>query len=138
MNRMLRAATAARFVMLAVVLALSGCSGASGPTRYDLSGTVSYAGKPVPAGEVSLEPDGSRGNTGPGSMAEIKDGKYQTEPGKGILGGPYVVRIMGFDGIPAGDSSVGTALFPPYETRVDFPREATTRDFAIEPSKGRR
>ncbi len=138
MNRMPRPATAAPFLMLAAVLALSGCTGASGPPRYDLSGAVSYAGKPVPAGEIALEPDGSQGNTGPGSMAQIKDGKYQTEPGKGILGGAYVVRIMGFDGIPAGDSSVGTALFLPYETRLDFPCEATTHDFTIEPSKGRR
>jgi hypothetical protein len=109
----------------------SGCGGDSGPQRYDLSGAVSFDGKPVPVGEISLAPDASQGNSGPGCIALIKDGQYKTEPGMGILGGPYTVQILGFDGIPVGEATDGTALFPPYETKVDFPKEATTHDFAV-------
>lgn len=120
-------------------LALSGCAPSSGPGQYMLSGTVLCQGKPVPVGEITLSPDGARGNTGPGSIASIKDGRYETLPGKGIVGGAYVVQIVGFDGVPVDAmSSAGTALFPPYETRVEFPRESTTHDFTISPSRGAR
>lgn len=122
-----------------VTLILSGCADSNGPSQYTLSGTVLYKGKPVPVGEITLSPDGARGNTGPGAIASIKDGKYQTMPGKGIVGGAYVVRIIGFDGVSTDPmSSAGKALFPPYETQVEFPRESTTHDFAISPSGPRR
>lgn len=119
---------------IAVTLAFSGCTQSTGTGQYTLSGAVLYQGKPVPAGEITLSPDGARGNTGPGSIASIKDGKYQTLPGKGIVGGAYVVQILGFDGVPTDAmSAAGTALFPPYETRVEFPRESATHDFSIPP-----
>jgi hypothetical protein len=110
---------------------VGGCGGPAGPVRYDVKGTVLYDGQPVPAGEVALDPDGSQGNKGPGSIARIKDGRYQTEPGKGVLGGPYVVRIVGFDGVPVGDSSVGTGIFPQYQTKVEFPSRAASQDFHV-------
>lgn len=136
MNQTSARSLPALLVALALA-ALPGCRSESGPPRYDLSGAVLYDGKPVPVGEVALEPDGSRGNTGPGCLAVIKDGKYRTAPDKGVLGGAYLVRIVGFDGVPAGDSSVGTALFPPFETKVEFPRQSTTHDFTVPPAKGR-
>lgn len=126
-------------VVLLGIAALSGCAPSSGPGQYTLSGAVLYQGKPVPAGEITLAPDGARGNTGPGSIASIKDGKYQTSPGKGIVGGAYVVQIVGFDGVPVDPmSTAGTALFPPYETRIEFPRESTIHDFHILPSANAR
>lgn len=122
---------------LAAFVAVStfGCGGASGPARYKLSGTVTYDGKPVPAGEVAFEPDSSKGNSGPGSLTLIKDGKYQTEPDKGVVGGPYIVRIAGFDGVPVGDSTEGTGLFPRYETKVDLPKQDGTQDFTVPAAK---
>ena len=136
----LPASTASRFGTLVVALLLSaaGCGGNSGPARYDVSGTVEFGGKPVPAGEVILQPDGSQGNAGPGSLALIKDGRYQTAPGKGVVGGPYLVTIMGFDGIPAGDSSTGRALFPAHQLKVEFPTEPTTHDFSVSAAAPRR
>jgi hypothetical protein len=118
-------------LVVAALLTAAGCGGSEGPPRYDLEGAVQFDGQPVPAGEVFLQPDASRGNAGPGSLALIKDGRYQTDPDKGVVGGPYVVRILGFDGVPVGDSSTGKSLFPQYETQVEFPKEATTHDFAI-------
>jgi len=118
--------------MLAVFSALlvAGC-GDRGPVNYRVSGAVTYNGQPVPAGEVVFQPDASLGNKGPGSVVLIKDGRYETDDGKGVVGGPYIVRIAGFDGVPVGDSSVGTGLFPPYQTNVEFPKESTTKDFDV-------
>lgn len=122
-----------RLGMLATLLLLpiAGCGGDPSPVRYEVAGTVVFAGKPVPAGEVTFQPDGARGNAGPGSIALIKDGRYQTAPDKGVVGGPYLVTVMGFDGIPVGDSLSGRALFPPYELKVEFPTEDTKKDFTV-------
>ena len=119
-----------RLGWLVLLLAL-GCSGSDGPVRYSLSGSVRFDGKPVPVGEISLAPDGAHGNKGPGSLVLIKNGHYRTERGKGIVGGAYRVRIVGFDGVPVGESTEGTLLFPPYETTVDFPRQNGTHDFDL-------
>lgn len=118
---------------LVALLTAAGCGSSDGPSRYDLQGTVTYDGNPIPTGEIFLQPDTSQGNNGPGSLAFIEDGRYRTERGKGIVGGPHIVRILGFDGVPAGDSTAGSSLFPQYETVVDFPKEATTHDFTIPP-----
>lgn len=115
-------------------LALAGC-GDSGPKRYQVSGKVTYKGKPVPKGFITFEPDSSKGNEGPGGGAEIVDGEYSTESGKGVLGGPYRVKIVGYDGVPTRQSGEelpdGKPLFIPYETTVDFPKESTEKDFDV-------
>lgn len=111
--------------------ASAGCGGTDGPARYPVSGSVSFDGQPVPVGEVFLEPDGSQGNTGPASLAVIENGRYETAPNQGVVGGPYLVRISGYDGVSIPDSSAGMPLFPPYETEVEFPAERTTQDFDI-------
>ena len=112
-----------------------GCNSADdGPPRYKLSGTANYQGKPISVGEISLTPDVAKGNDGPGSVAQIKDGKYETEADGGIVGGAYVVRIAAFDGIPVGESSQGTPLLQqPYEEHVEFPKQDSTKDFNIDP-----
>ncbi|MEN6335103.1 MAG: hypothetical protein ABFE01_12640 [Phycisphaerales bacterium] len=114
-----------------------GCSGQSGPATYELSGKVLYNGNPVPAGEVSFQPDGSQGNAGPGCIATITSGQYKTEPGTGVVGGAYIVRIVGYDGVPVGDSAQGKEMFPPYETKVDLPKEISTHDFEVPGSPAR-
>lgn len=112
-------------------LLMIGCSGPAGPATHELSGKVVYDGKPVPVGEVSFQPDGAQGNAGPGCIALIKDGQYKTEPNKGIVGGPYIVRIVGYDGVPVGDSTQGSEMFRVYETKVDLPKETATHDFTV-------
>lgn len=114
-------------------LALNGCSKEDG---YQVSGSVTFDGNPVPHGYLAFEPDASQGNTGPGTGAEIKDGRYSTVRGKGVVGGPYLVEISAHDGVPTinedGDPVIGTPLFwPEYTTVVDLPREAATQDFNI-------
>lgn len=117
----------------AITFSLTGCGGSDGPVKYKLSGTISLAdGKPVPAGEISLEPDSSAGNKGPGSMSQIKDGKYSFPRDNGIVGGKYNVTITPFDGVAFGESLQGKPLLKvPYSEKVDFPLEDGTRDFKI-------
>lgn len=110
-----------------------GCGGTDGPVKYTLSGTVTMPdGKPAPAGEISLEPDSAGGNKGPGSMAQIKDGKFSFPRDNGIVGGKYNVTITPFDGVAFGESLQGKALLKvPYSEKVDFPAKDGTWDFKV-------
>ena len=118
-----------------VFLVPAGCGSDDGPPRYDLSGTVTHNGQPVPAGYILFAPDTSEGNTGSGAQADIKDGRYQTPPGQGTVGGPHVVTISGFDGQAFQDGPVqnpsGKPLFANYETRADLPKESATHGFSV-------
>ena len=49
------------------LLLFIGCNRDTGPARYDLKGSITYAGKPVPAGYILFAPDKSKGNDGPGA-----------------------------------------------------------------------
>ena len=114
-------------------LMLAGCDGDS---RKELSGTVTYDGKPLPAGVISFEPDATKGNDGPAGTAIVKDGQFRTAPGKGVLGGAYRVRIQGGDGVNAGELNPhGRPLPPPtgeYRMDIDLPKGGTL-DLAIPP-----
>lgn len=121
--------------LVVAVCLISGCSGDSG---YDISGTVSFDGKPIPAGKIYFRPDGSKNNVGQTGYANIVDGKYDTaaEGGKPMAGGAIVVGIDGID--PSGAKTdgtsgeeVSTALFPYYEIPVELPQENTTKDFEV-------
>tara|TARA_R110002111_G_scaffold153375_1_gene220255 strand:- start:241484 stop:241897 length:414 start_codon:yes stop_codon:yes gene_type:complete len=125
-------------LIMVLTLIAFGCSGgeADGPEKYTLSGKVTFAGKPVPVGEIILEPDSTKGNSGPASVAVIKQGEYFTESGKGIIGGPYIVRISGNDGVsvtlPDGmQLPEGKQLFGSYETKIELAKEKTTQDFEV-------
>jgi len=120
-------------LLLAVAIAWlsAGCGRSSGPARYDVSGKVSYGQAPVPAGRIVFEPDDAKGNSGPPSYAQIKEGRYATPPGKGTVGGPHRVRITGFDGRGAGESPDGTPLFSEYRASIDLPKEDATRDLDV-------
>ena len=112
-----------------LLLFVVGCGQQRGPTRYELSGSVTYRGQPVPAGWIFFDPDSSRQNSGPGSAAKIKDGRYETPSGKGTVGGPHVATINGRDGTPNAEIPGGLPLFPPYSMKIDLPKESSTYDF---------
>jgi len=123
--------TKCRF-FIASCLLLAGCGGAD-DGLYDLSGTVTLDGKPVPTGEVILEPDSKEGNAGPSSMAQIKDGNFSLTAEQGIVGGKYNVTILAFDGVAFGEATEGKELLKkPYTEKVEFPKEDSTHDFVIE------
>ena len=83
-------------MMLGLVLA--GCSGGgeAGAERIELSGAVTFEGKPVPYGQITFTPDATKGGTGPGGTATIENGRYQTVPDKGPTAGPHVAVITGY------------------------------------------
>lgn len=117
------------------VIALAGCGGAEGPTRYQLSGRVTLDGKPVPCGTIMLSPDTTKGNRGPASAAGIVDGRFATEAGKGHVGGPYVLQVNGYDGVPVeggeGIDTMGTALFSMFEMQVELPKADAEQDIEV-------
>jgi hypothetical protein len=116
---------------LGLSLFVFGCGGPEDVDRLDISGSVNYDGKPLPTGTITFEPD-----AGAPGFAQIKDGKYDTlTGGKGTIGGPQTVRIEGTDPTPAAD---GTVVAVKYETKVDLPKEPTTKDFDIPAAAGKR
>jgi len=120
--------------------AIAGCSGESGPARFDISGRVTYGGKPVPIGQIQFEPDASQGNRGPAGSAAVESGSYDTaKAGVGHVGGPHHVLIVGYDGIADPESELfhGQPLFEAYRITVDLPREAGVRDFDVPPDHTR-
>jgi hypothetical protein len=122
------------------VLAFVGC-GQSGPQRYRLQGKITYGGQPVPAGTIVFEPDATKSNDGPQGIAPIEKGVFDTafKGGRGTVGGPHRVTIMGCDGTNISEvSPQGKNLFEPYFTTADFPRTASSVDFDVPSSAGGR
>lgn len=120
-------------VLVAVSLTI-GCGSDDGPTRFDVSGKVTFGGKPVPAGRIQFEPDVAKGNRGPAGFAVVHDGVYNTQQqGKGTIGGPHNVLIIGFDGVadPQHELPAGRRLFPNYRTTTDLPKQSSTMDFDV-------
>ena len=125
-----RAHPVRRAGVLACLVALIGCGG---DDRIDISGTVIFNGKPVPAGRIYFTPDLSKGHDGPQGYAEILDGAFDTsKEGKGPRGGPTIVTIHGYDGAKEIDSgSQGNPLFLDYHVSIDLPAATTTQKFEV-------
>lgn len=118
-----------------VAMLCVGC-GEARVQRYPVSGKITYAGKPIAVGDIHFDPDTKKGNHGPGGYAVIRNGHYETNPGRGLVGGAYVARISGFDGQEIkidGEPSfkLGAAMFDEFTIEVEFPREAATHDIEI-------
>ena len=114
---------------LAVAFGAAGCGG--GPP-YHVSGKVTFDGKPVPLGRIYFDPDSRHQNTGASGYTDIKDGEYDTSRGgRGVTGGPTVVRIQGFKKEGADESGFGPPLFAEYTVQVDLPRGSSTKDFEV-------
>ncbi len=110
------------------VLASVGCSNSpSQPTRYHVSGEALFDGQPIPYGDVLFTPEGA--NPGPQGIAMIQNGRYDTAAadGKGIAGGPTVVRVTGLTG-------PGGKLLCQYEYAVELPRKDTTHQVEVPPA----
>jgi hypothetical protein len=119
-----------------LALSLAACSGKTS-NRFDLWGTVTFNGRPVPAGLIVINPDLSKGNDGPQGLAEIRDGRFDTRPlAKGAPSGPVILMIDGFDGPMQGESPTAKPLFTGYKLSMDLPREPTERHIEIPASAG--
>jgi len=90
---------AATLSVILIAVAITGCGSATdGPKRFDVSGNVTFDGKPVEYGSIIFTPDTTKQNSGPQGMAKIRDGKYDTSnEGRGVVGGPHHVIITGMN-----------------------------------------
>ncbi len=127
--------------VLPVLLLASSLFGCGGSNANRVSGKVTFAGKPVPAGKIYFMPDGGKNNSGATAYAEIIDGFYDTSAtgGQGATKGPMIVAIEGIDPATAGKKEKGDtsgeettkSLFPRFETTVELPGSAATKDFDV-------
>ncbi len=121
------------FCLLLLAIAatvFTGCGG--GPKTFDVSGTVTFDGKPIPAGRIDFFPDFAKGNDGPQGFAIIKNGKFDTrQAGQGHGGGALLVRIEGFDGKSDDPSFFGNPIFVAHQFSRELPKEATTQTFDV-------
>jgi hypothetical protein len=116
----------ADFVLVAVLL--PGCS-KSGP--YEVSGTVTWQGKPVPIGLVVIEPDSEKGNSGTQTQGLIEKGHFRTLPGHGAIAGPVLITVSANDGVPTPFAPNGKLLFRNYQFRRELPAAASTLDIEV-------
>ena len=112
--------------LLILALFVAGCGDAGGPKRFRVSGEAKFDGQPIPHGDVVFTPDGSKKNSGPQGIAQIRNGKYDTSAadGKGIAGGPTVLRITGF-------SAPGGKLLCETELQVDLPQADSVHNIDV-------
>jgi hypothetical protein len=98
-----------------------------------LKGKVLFKGQPVPAGYISFTPDATKGNQGSVKVAQIKDGMYDTSLAldPGVVPGPTVIRIAGFDGKVVPRFGQGKQIFNVYELRDTLPEGAASKDFTV-------
>ena len=124
-----------RSLLLALLAAaaLAGCSRGDTQIRYRVSGEVKINGEPVPFGEVLFTPDGSKNNSGAQGIADIKNGRYDTQGSRapGIAGGPTIVRVT------ASSDDKGT-LIGEHEYSVELPRADTTHNINIPASAAKK
>ena len=122
-------------VALGVSLALlAGCS--SKPPMAQLSGMVTFQGRPVPAGWISFTPEAGVGSV---RVCQIKDGVFDSskEGEPEIFPGKNLVRIAGFDGKKVPLWGQGKQIFNPVDDVIDLPAGTSTRDFVIPESAGK-
>jgi hypothetical protein len=92
---------AGAYLFMAMVgMTLCGCSESqpAGPERSPVSGTITFAGKPVPFGTISFIPP--EGSGLPVSGAEIQDGQYNCSKNGGVPLGKHRVEINGWSTPP--------------------------------------
>jgi hypothetical protein len=118
--------------LLGAVLMIGGGCGSQKKVSQ-LSGTVTFKGQPVPAGFISFMPDAAKGGTGSVKVAQIKDGKYDTSQSSdpGVIAGPTLIRIAGFDGKVVPLWGQGKQIFNIYELRDTVPDGAGTKNFEV-------
>jgi hypothetical protein len=131
-----------RLATLILVLAAAtlGCGRRDGLTRFKISGTVTYAGKPV-GGMVRFVPDGDKGNRGPATMVQVAAGQYRSADGYGVLGGPYRVEISGYEPLTPEQEKAGVSpkpLFEGYKVSVDLDKKDSVMNFEVPTQKERR
>jgi hypothetical protein len=106
--------------LLVVSLSTIGC-GSDEPRRDTVRGKVTYEGKPVVHGTLTLHPDHAKGNKGAFGVAEIKNGVYETNPDYGVTLGPLLVTFTIFDGMPPNNKMIANIRDYPVDISSSAP-----------------
>ena len=111
---------------------IAGCGRVDGPARHHLSGSISFQGQPIPYGSIVFSPQ-----RGPGTTADIENGRYATPQGWGTVGGLHSVEIVAFDGkafpdpnVEGGVNRAGKQMFRCTLQR-EIPKEESTWDIEL-------
>lgn len=114
----------------------TGCS--NQPALTEVSGTVTFKGQPIPAGDVSFTPDATVSG-GQLRMYFVKEGKFNSAdtPGQGLSPGKYKVRINGYDGKQIPMYFSGKQIFNAYELEMQISDGGNlTKDFVVPDALG--
>jgi len=124
-------------IISGLALLTTGCAQDNGPTRYDISGSVTLDEKPLQHGSIIFTPDTDKGNSGPQGVAKIENGQYNTaNQGRGTVGGPHTVDIMVEDpNFKPEDAELSGEPHTKHRTEVDLPKENTIHNFNIDSSE---
>jgi len=117
-----------------------GCGGGDGGVKlFQVSGTVTFNGQPVPYGSVNFAPDTSAGNSGPQGSASIVDGKFDTrkDDGRGTVGGAMIATISGRSKNTSNETEDQGILFQNYELKIELPKSTTTIDIDVPDKAGK-
>ncbi len=119
-------------VPLSGLLACCLAPGCGGKDRVEISGKVTFDGKPLPAGRIYFTPDSSKGNEGPQGFAAIENGQFDTRKnGMGAPGGPTIVSIQGYEATGEPTRPQGKKLFEEHQIAIDLPRQSSTQNFEV-------
>ena len=96
--------------LLLASLCVAGCGG--GLDVIPVHGTVTFAGKPIPDGEIRFVP--IEGTKGPASVGNIVNGEYKVEARGGVPVGKHRIEIriigragVGRTGVMSTDGAIG-------------------------------
>ncbi|MDR2117616.1 MAG: hypothetical protein LBP87_14660 [Planctomycetaceae bacterium] len=104
------------YIPFVLILLLTGCN--FGTKTYPITGTVNYDGQPLAKGMITLTPDGTKGNSGKSSMAEIKNGSFSIPKKFGVGGGAYRIFVESVESL--GDDAGSKELFPTFSMDYQF------------------
>ncbi|MFO0825712.1 MAG: hypothetical protein U0792_21755 [Gemmataceae bacterium] len=120
-------ATRCSIVVGCVAVLLVGCPSKPVP----VSGKVTRAGAPLPAGYITFEPDAASGTTGPGATTTISDGVFTMPPNHALTPGKYLVRI-GPPLLGSGmDAKLAATAFKPWESTAEIPSGGAALTFEV-------
>jgi hypothetical protein len=142
MKRDNRLARATCFVLAGVGLSAAAGCGGDGLDRHEVSGSVTFAGTPVQAGQLSFEPASDLGLIAPSGYAKVENGSYKIERDVGPIAGQYTFRVSGFDlarmRVIEGEGADVPMLFPEYVLQVDIPPPEGRLDIEVPKRPSRR
>jgi hypothetical protein len=114
------------------ILLLTGCN--FGAKTYPVTGTVNYDGQPLVQGIITLTPDGTSGNAGKSSMAEIRNGSFSVPKKFGVTGGAYRIFVESVESL--GEDAGSKELFPTFSMDYHFQEGTNPPPLTIDIPKG--